>query len=90
MVEHIDELSKLDIGCSSKRLNISSEDEDEPWYESKDDILFRQTGTMIKDRLQELIEEYQEKIEDCSMRVEGMAMATQWVCRLNITLLSNF
>jgi hypothetical protein len=34
---------------------------------------------MIKDRLGALIEEYDEKIEECSMRVDGMTIATQWV-----------
>lgn len=34
---------------------------------------------LIKDRLRALIEEFKEKIEDCTMRVDGMAMATQWV-----------
>jgi hypothetical protein len=39
----------------------------------------RRAGRRIKDRLEAIIDEYEEKIRDCTMRVEGMAMATQWV-----------
>ncbi|KAH8746302.1 hypothetical protein F5882DRAFT_422864 [Hyaloscypha sp. PMI_1271] len=38
----------------------------------------RRAGRKIKDRLQAIIDEYDDKIRDCTMRVEGMAMATQW------------
>jgi hypothetical protein len=40
--------------------------------------LFRY-GHKIKGRLEAIIDEYDDKIRDCSMRVDGMAMATQWV-----------
>jgi hypothetical protein len=33
----------------------------------------------IKNRLHAIIDNYDEKIRDCTMRVDGMAMATQWV-----------
>ncbi|KAI1179870.1 hypothetical protein F4777DRAFT_402603 [Nemania sp. FL0916] len=36
------------------------------------------TGYKIKSRIQAIIEEYDDKIRDCSMRIDGMAMATQW------------
>lgn len=39
----------------------------------------RRTGIKIRDRLSEIIKEYDDKIRDCTMRVDGMAMATQWV-----------
>lgn len=39
----------------------------------------RKAGYKIKIRVQEIIDEYDEKIRDCTMRVDGMAMATQWV-----------
>ncbi|ORY58784.1 uncharacterized protein BCR38DRAFT_69850 [Pseudomassariella vexata] len=32
----------------------------------------------IKDRLKCIIDEYEEKIRECTMRVDGVAMATQW------------
>ncbi|KAH8789951.1 hypothetical protein F5882DRAFT_493652 [Hyaloscypha sp. PMI_1271] len=40
--------------------------------------MFQQTGQKIKDRIQGIIDEYDDKIRDCTMRVDGMAMATQW------------
>ncbi|KAI1747212.1 hypothetical protein F4782DRAFT_522023 [Xylaria castorea] len=36
------------------------------------------TGYKIKSRTRAIIEEYDDKIRDCSMRIDGMAMATQW------------
>lgn len=39
----------------------------------------RQAGVRMKDRLVALIDEYDDKIRDCTMRVDNMAMATQWV-----------
>lgn len=39
----------------------------------------RRAGQKIKERLQAIIDEYDDKIRDCTMRVDGMAMATQWV-----------
>jgi hypothetical protein len=42
-------------------------------------------GQKIKKRLDIIRDEYDEKIRDCTMRVDGMAMATQWVGRLHQT-----
>jgi hypothetical protein len=39
----------------------------------------RRGGHKIKDRIEAIIDEYDDKIRDCTMRVDGMAMATQWV-----------
>lgn len=39
----------------------------------------QRVGVKIRDRIQEIIDEYDAKIRDCTMRVDGMAMATQWV-----------
>ncbi|KAM7220307.1 hypothetical protein V8F06_004273 [Rhypophila decipiens] len=38
----------------------------------------RRAGGKIKDRVQAIVDEYDDKIRDCTMRVDGMAMATQW------------
>lgn len=38
----------------------------------------QQVGAKIGSRLSAIRDEYDEKIRDCTMRVEGMAMATQW------------
>jgi hypothetical protein len=40
---------------------------------------FVRVGHKISDRIQSIIDEYDDKIRDCTMRVDGMAMATQWV-----------
>lgn len=39
----------------------------------------RNIGDMIKARLISIRDDYEEKIRDCNMRVDGMAMSTQWV-----------
>jgi hypothetical protein len=39
----------------------------------------RHVGQRILARLSDIREDYDEKIRDCEMRVDGMAMATQWV-----------
>ena len=39
----------------------------------------KKAGTRMKDRLLDLMDEYDEEIRDCLVRVEGMEMATQWV-----------
>lgn len=49
----------------------------------------RRVGVKIRDRVQEIIDEYDAKIRDCTMRVDGMAMATQWVRRTIPLGLSN-
>ncbi|OHE91936.1 hypothetical protein CORC01_12786 [Colletotrichum orchidophilum] len=36
------------------------------------------TSKMITDRLRILIEEFEDRIQDCTMSVEGMTIATQW------------
>lgn len=38
----------------------------------------RRTGIKIKNRVRDIIDEYHEKVRDCTMRVDGMTMATQW------------
>ncbi|KAI1655239.1 hypothetical protein F4813DRAFT_368192 [Daldinia decipiens] len=35
-------------------------------------------GARINSRLQAMMEEYEDKIRECAMRLDGMAMATQW------------
>lgn len=39
----------------------------------------RRVTIKIRNRLRDIINEYDDKIRDCTMRVDGMAMATQWV-----------
>lgn len=39
----------------------------------------KRVSIKVGKRLGEIINEYDDKIRDCTMRVDGMAMATQWV-----------
>jgi len=42
----------------------------------------KRIGKKIKARVLDVIDEYNDKIRDCTMRVDGMAMSTQWVVSL--------
>jgi hypothetical protein len=42
-------------------------------------LRMKRVSIKIRNRLSEIIKEYDDKIRDCTMRVDGMAMATQWV-----------
>lgn len=42
-------------------------------------LRMQRIGIKIRNRISEIIKEYDDKIRDCTMRVDGMAMATQWV-----------
>jgi hypothetical protein len=79
MVEHVDELSSADFHFSSEFLRSRAEDQLEREPRGEDDSQLKKTGGLMKDRLRALIEEYDEKVEECSMRVDGMTIATQWV-----------
>jgi Mg2+ and Co2+ transporter CorA len=48
--------------------------------DEKDEVTWNQNavGKRIQRRLDAIYEEYEDKIRDCSMRLDGMAMATQW------------
>lgn len=79
MIEHADELcTGPTIDCAQPSL-LLRESKSDLGAVTDDDRSFIRTSSLIKERLQALVEELDEKIEDCTMRVEGMAMATQWV-----------
>lgn len=42
-------------------------------------LRLKRLSIKIRNRLSDIIKEYEDKIRDCTMRVDGMAMATQWV-----------
>ncbi|KAI0506868.1 hypothetical protein F5B22DRAFT_622347 [Xylaria bambusicola] len=44
----------------------------------KSSNIYLVVGYQIKSRTLAIIEEYDDKIRECSLRIEGMAMATQW------------
>ncbi|KAI1456405.1 hypothetical protein F4805DRAFT_458829 [Annulohypoxylon moriforme] len=80
--------------CSYADIDVASygERDPEPFYEkepydSKSDCVgkieirkgeMRKIGAKVNDRLRAIIEEYEDKIRECTMRIDGMAMATQW------------
>jgi hypothetical protein len=84
MIEHVDELSLIYFDSRNRNFSLGSSNGMKLKYNEEDGFQMKRTGIMIKDRLQSLIEEYDEKIEECSMRVDGMAIATQWVQLLSI------
>lgn len=47
--------------------------------QDESDHAFTAAGKKIEERLSIIQEEYTDWVRDCSMRVDGMAMATQWV-----------
>ncbi|KUI62347.1 hypothetical protein VP1G_09484 [Cytospora mali] len=93
MVEHVEEISAMiqsdanNDGSDANDEDVVNEDgsesskvdpfEEEPSNSNPNTDLLR-IGNLIKDRLRALIEEFEEMMEDCTMRVDGMAMATQW------------
>jgi hypothetical protein len=79
MVEAVDELTNIDFGFPGLTLDATSRDGIEMKHPKTNHSQINRTSIMIKDRLQVIIEEYDEKIEECSMRVDGMTIATQWV-----------
>jgi len=79
MIEHVDDLSSTNFGSSIEFLNTGPGGEPEQKHKGVDNSQMKRTGVRIKDRLRGLIEEYNEKIDECSMRVDGMTIATQWV-----------
>lgn len=81
MIDHIDELSRDRVIFSGRdptsvardgALNCSDADDSTA-------LLLHRTERLTRSRLRDMIEEFDELIENCSMGVEGMAMATQWV-----------
>ncbi|KAK1723675.1 uncharacterized protein BDZ83DRAFT_580335, partial [Colletotrichum acutatum] len=41
-------------------------------------IMLDRTGLMVYDRIHALIEDFEDRIQECTMSVEGMTIATQW------------
>lgn len=61
------------------RTTSNAEEEDGEDEEEIDVKRTRRVTIKIRNRLGDIINEYDDKIRDCTMRVDGMAMATQWV-----------
>ncbi len=62
---------------SSSQTSSCQQSYEQEYYSSNEHL--RTIGDGIQDRLQAIIDEYGDKIRECKMRVDGMAMATQWV-----------
>jgi hypothetical protein len=66
-----------------KRVQDTEQDTERPFMAQQEpeasNEMLRRVGDKISGRIQGIINEYDDKIRDCPMRVEGMAMATQWV-----------
>ncbi|KAF2265257.1 hypothetical protein CC78DRAFT_616160 [Lojkania enalia] len=63
----------VDIDSCKHPWNFQSQDQ----HRDQGDPL-RNISYMVKQRLMAIRDEYDDKIRDCTMRVDGMAMATQW------------
>lgn len=72
MAKHTEE---LDVVLYTSPILRCSEVSHSAAYDSQ----MKRTGRKIRDRFQAIINEYEDKIRDCTMRLDGMAMATQWV-----------
>jgi len=78
MIEHVDELCAGGASDSSLSPTLRQA-QNAPGVVTDADRAFIRTSRLMRERLRALVEELDEKIEDCTMRVEGMTMATQWV-----------
>ncbi|RYP06561.1 hypothetical protein DL765_009439 [Monosporascus sp. GIB2] len=78
MIEHVDELSNYKSPFSLEAYGGDLEDRACRRAVEKYHSSMHRTGCLIKDRLRAIVEEFDEMIDDCSMRVDGMTIATQW------------
>ncbi|KAI1214228.1 uncharacterized protein F4807DRAFT_407124, partial [Annulohypoxylon truncatum] len=77
------QLSKMASHTDELRNILIKPNEGEDWI--KEDVEcelqrrnMRSIGDKVNDRLLIIIEEYEEKIRECTMRIDGMMVATQW------------
>ncbi|KAG7056116.1 protein kinase [Colletotrichum scovillei] len=75
MADHVGE--PLNFEGTTLGGNLSGALDGEPLTTQTDNGIAR-TSEMIMDRLHALIEEFEDRIQDCTMSVEGMTIATQW------------
>lgn len=79
MIEHLEELSRTETSSFQRMPNTRARDSAEEEHERESTPQFERTSGLIRNRLRAIIEEYDEKIDECSMRIDGMTIATQWV-----------
>lgn len=63
----------------AKALTTYLETDDSDLWQKQFGNSYLTTAYKIKSRVRAIIEEYDDKIRDCAIRIDGMAMATQWV-----------
>lgn len=95
MISHIDELSQTHfsdlVPNSASNDGVSQMDTGEK--DVKFNLAMRNVGTKIKERLEEIIVDYDERISDCDMIMDGMNMATQLASLRSLsiyTIICNF
>lgn len=69
MISHVEDLNRVEFAPLCPTLK----------YTETQRLQFIQTGERIRDRLQELVDEYDEYIRECSHIMEGFSLATQLV-----------
>ncbi|KAI1184742.1 hypothetical protein F5B17DRAFT_442397 [Nemania serpens] len=62
----------------AKALTTYLETDDSDLWQKQFGNSYLTTAYKIKSRVRAIIEEYDDKIRDCAIRIDGMAMATQW------------
>nr|XP_036583666.1 uncharacterized protein CTRU02_06305 [Colletotrichum truncatum]KAF6792809.1 hypothetical protein CTRU02_06305 [Colletotrichum truncatum] len=75
MSEHVGELSTMHKELCTQNRYLGPKPIEQ---EGKHNEVMERTGRMIYDRLHNLMEEYEDRIHECTMSVEGMTIATQW------------
>ncbi|KAL6815020.1 hypothetical protein J3E69DRAFT_346588 [Trichoderma sp. SZMC 28015] len=68
MLDHLQELEDADFGMNSNNLN-------EVWNSRRDGL--KECGKRIRERLRDLVDEYDEFIRECDHIMAGMSLATQ-------------
>ncbi|KAK1624440.1 hypothetical protein BDP81DRAFT_109316 [Colletotrichum phormii] len=75
MADHVAELSSLHKGQLIDGVYGQPKCEE---LDEKNKLALERTGLMIQDRLRVLMEDFDDRIQECTMSVEGMTIATQW------------
>ncbi|KAK1657020.1 hypothetical protein BDP55DRAFT_687103 [Colletotrichum godetiae] len=75
MADHVIEVSSLHQGQLLGGAYGKPRGEEE---HEKNELAMNRTGSMIHDRLHVLMEDFEDRIQECTMSVEGMTIATQW------------
>lgn len=87
--DHCDELSSKYFAATeavvvegSERVAITAEETHQRVVDENEKTKMRNAGIRIKERLQEIIADYNEQIRECDLIMEGMTLATQLASNL--------